>query len=789
MRALMANGLACRRTFERPAVGVALALLGLTMLVGCRPLVEWRPLADWRQQQPIEVTEAVANEIAQSNVPPEVLDALGRDNWRLKITPPNAPAPLGERWQNTTVDRLAAAAQPPDFHSLLSHASSIVATNAAIVVAQRDDPAGLDQLHAAVAEINLSIPLRRAALDALAGLDAPQVNTLLSQLLAQQTKQPEIAVAELIAELVAALSLRESPLSDAQLLELARHESQRVRLAVVEHWARGARRAVPQPIRDLRGDADASVRAAALKMLVHQHLPDTHLALQQALPDHDLTVRLAAIEALGQMGDDEARRLLKPLLKHDGEVIRAAAVSALARAGDSDALTQLAQDKSWRVRAAVVESLLTRTDPESRQLAEKFLSDNSAEVQRRVVATVAQWPLELSGPVLLAALKGSGYLTRKAAREALMERWPPAAEYALDLPADRRTAAWNDLQRRWTEQFPARSTANRASPSGNETSQGKTTDEMVEWFKQWTASRSNEQRQAIAQKLIPQRGAAVDALEAWLAQQGMPPDETLLTELLPQLENEFAVLDELRSNDVRQRRRAAERLSSLSRDQPLRPLVLYRLAQLVELDSDALVWRAALAAMRTSDDPSADRLACAGTSHVSPEVRQGAVEYLSAHPRRAHVELLLPLIEDPNVKLAQSAVRALGDNPALSDAAPLLPLLSASDKFVRLEAATVLTRRAHEQGPPALERLANDLDPKVARSAVMVIGTLGDPMFVPTLIGLLGRGEGVSHLALEQLPKLTASGPVSNTDRQQLSSDEQIARWRTWWQRQAARGK
>jgi len=87
-------------------------------------------------------------------------------------------------------------------------------------------------------------------------------------------------------------------------------------------------------------------------------------------------------------------------------------------------------------------------------------------------------------------------------------------------------------------------------------------------------------------------------------------------------------------------------------------------------------------------------------------------------------------------------------------------LLTTNDKPLRVEVATALTRFGAAAGPPALERLAHDGDPKIRRQVVA---------------------------AMASLTRITGQD-FSKDSGEAAGISDQVARWKRWWQTQAEAG-
>jgi len=226
--------------------------------------------------------------------------------------------------------------------------------------------------------------------------------------------------------------------ADSRRLEALRSPLAQQRLAALEAWNDDAAGPLPPEAIDLRSDPDPRVRAAVMGVLANRRPERALQYLLAALDDHDLSVRSAAVVALGALGGADARTALEGVLKTEGEVLRAAAVAGLAQSGAQGAVFQAAADRSWRVRLAVAREMGRFPGGDAAALARRLLDDPSSGVQQEVVRAVAIWPLEQAGPILLEAMGKNGYLVRKTAAEQLAARWPPAGEYLVDAPVERR---------------------------------------------------------------------------------------------------------------------------------------------------------------------------------------------------------------------------------------------------------------------------------------------------------------------------------------------------------------
>jgi len=719
---------------------------------------------------------------------------LGRDGWiRTTRSHRDAAAHVEptRRWRFPDLEDLLTRPphQRPDFRRLVTDDDPIVATNAAICLARLGDSSGMEQLAEGVRDPDLKLRMRLAAAEALGTVAEPSPVGLLRELVDQYGRHDSNEAAgyipELHAQLVRSLARHVDPVDDPRLVEALRSPASEVRLAAIRAWAGGRRGGLPVEAVDLRTDPDPRVRIAVMAALARRHHPDAHRHLAAALSDHNLRVRIAAIDALGELGGAEARATLEGLLEDEGELIRAAAVSALAAVDAAGGVMAAAGDESWRVRSEVARALVRYPDRKGATLARRLLDDPSSAVQLDVVEAAARWPLGRAGPVLLEAMGKASYMTRRAAAERLAELWPPAAEFPVDGPPQRRVEVLRRLYARFGREIglvDREALAGGASPL----KEAAVSPETVARVEQLLGQLSDPglppavRRQAVRalSDFGPELTAALERL-AVVGHRALP--EPVYHEVLPRHSAVFGALDRMTSDDVSIRRRAAGELEQLAGERPLGRLAVARLATVAVTEPDPLVWQSLLRAV--ADDPSEPsiRLAYAAIGHPSPEVRRRACEHLATHADAKHAPVLLPALEDENVLVQSAAARALGAGGRLDDTEPLRRLLTAANEPLRVDVAVALCRLGDPSGAAALERLARSNDQRVRLQVAAVMGQLGDPSFVPTLIRMLDDRQGIRRAALQSLPKVVGRDVAGGGGERPRHSAERIAAWKQWF--------
>ena len=698
------------------------------------------------------------------------------------VDPGKPPGRETFRWRHPGLDSLLArpAASGVDLHPFLADSDPVVATNAAIGLARSGDDRSAPRLAAAVRAVDQPLPLRCAAAESLALLPGPAALKSLQDLTdefcdlgpgAATVYQPALH-----AELVHGLARHVEAADDPRLLAALQSPAVEVRAETLRAWAAGHRGMLPADAVQLRCDGDARVRAAALAALAARHHAQARQYMTDALRDCDLQVRVAAIAALGELGGGEAIAALGNLLKDRSDRMRGEAVTALAHAGAKQSVLGTAGDTSWRVRIKVAEALAGYPDRDGAAVARTLLDDPSVEVERRVLASVAAWPLELAGPIFLEAMGKTALVTRKAAAEELAQRWPAASDFSSDSLPERRAESLQQLKARFGREFGLVDPVTLASHAEKTSApQSRTTTDAAGRVEQLLRA---EDMKGLAE-FGPDLVAALELL-AVDRHQGLP--EAVYHDVLPHYGAVFVALERLRSPDVLERRRAAEELAAATQKQPLGRLAVMRLSGLIPSESDPLVWQNVLDAVAADPSEPADRIACAALGDHAAEVRRRACEHMAVHPAAAHAKLIVPLLTDANRAVVLAAIRALGAIDPPGDLQPLRQMLAVSDEEVQLETALALGRLHDRAAVAAFDRLAYSDDPKTRVRVAQTLGELGDASCTATLVRLLDdRRASVSRAALMSLPKVVGQDVGQPADAPQTGPTEQIRRWKQWF--------
>jgi HEAT repeat protein len=677
----------------------------------------------------------------------------------------------------------------------LDHPEEPVRLNAAICLARWGDGRALQPCVAIVENVQHRLTTREAAAESLGYLTKPSPAPALGKLLDKFGRYEPSRLMdyspELHADLLRALSRHVDAAHDTRFQEALRAPGVAARQEALAAWGRSSVPELPPAVVDLRADPNPQIRAAAIVMILTKRHPQALDFAKNSLQDADTEVRTATIAGLGRYGGPDALAMLERIMLSEGEVLRAAAVPALREAGALEKVWNAAGDKAWRVRRAVAEQLAMHPERRTSTLAYKFLADDSGEVRRAVVASLEAWPPQMAGPVLLAALKEPTFETRRLAGEQLARRWPPAAEFAADLPPERREQLAAELEARWSAEFGQVDTAMLvAAAAGSATpllpGGYSLTPERLDQLQQLI----DEASRGAALNLPALEGfglEAIDGLERLVLERNVALPDAVYKQFLATRGAEFAALDLLTSQDVNDRRRAADRLEELAKESPPRPLVTARIARLVVAEQDGLVWRGLVAALDADATPAATTVALSALSHESPEVRRMGCELLAKRAAPEHVPVLLAAAQDAHVGTAAAAVKALAVPGMITDPAPLEKLLTSRNTTLRFETARTLHLNGFASGGAALERLAHDIDPEIRRRAAAAMAETGDRAFLPTLVALLNDPTlGVRKTTVDALVALNGTDISVKTGEPLPSLSERIRRWQAWYENQDA---
>ena len=733
---------------------------------------------------------------------------------------PRAGAGPQPRWRHAVVDDWLAtsAARREEIRHLLNDENPTVRGNAAIALARAGlaDALALAELTATLGRINTKLPMRRAAAESLAWVEpataVPWLIDLVDEFSSVAITSDGRAAAqagrsaELHAELLRALAVHARAADEPRFTWALDSRSPLVLIDTLDAW--GTPPTVMSPVETSPGQTlpvqivslcdhpRPKVRLRAIRALAVHHHRQAMPRLIAGLADRDWIVRRSAIASLALLGDDEAIGQLEQLLHDPGEIVRAEAVTALAHTSAWQLTAQALGDESRRVREALAASLAERRDSAAHSLAEQLVTDRAVTVQAAVLAATHDWPHNMAGDVLIGGLTSQAAATRHGCRDELLRRWPAAQALILDVESTlsgshRSESALTDLRKRWHAEFgDAHALAQKAVPAqdaGTATNMSvspellRDVDALLSRYVAAERRGERDEPSLAAWTSLATAPHLLDALGLLVSEHGRTVPDALYDDVLPRLDSTFEVLGHIESNDPQQRRVAAGELRDRAATEPLSPLVVARLRQILVYERDALVWQAVLRAIGGDHYDHAMTLASVALGHDQPMIRRQACEHIAAAANASYAHLLVDALSDTDQSVRRAALRGLAFPRAVDDVTPLLRFMADTDVTMRFEAARTMTIIGSSAGLAALERMAYHNDANVRRMVAEAMGELAQPVFTATLVAMLDDETRVQRTALASLPACVGDATPAQVHDRGNSQAALVDIWQDWW--------
>ena len=748
---------------------------------------------------PIDPSDTSLSPSLSRNDKPDgsIKSALANDAWILRVDPPtssqNAVEPR-RRWRHVGLEDILSHPQSdrPNLSRWLYDDDPIVAANSAIGLARLSQRDTVEPLGEAVRNPGLKLAMRQAAAESLAEVKTARAREMLQELLTQYGQYVDGGyLPELHTELIRAYGRFGSnragsghELDPSVFIHALQSPSPLPKLAAFETMP-PIRFEMQDRIIPLCQDRDPRVRAAAVMFTVDHDLPSARDQTERALHDPVLNVRLAAIRGLGKLVGEDSRSHLHSILQGSAEKMRVAAVDALFAMNDSDAVLSAVHDKSWRVRRAVAANLRPHMGTHSRHVARDLMSDPSPQVARQLVSTIANWPLHKeevlaqAGSLLVQSLSSSSVLVRKEAAALLAEHWPAARDFDPEAPPVKRQSALVQLKADWNRDHPSANAAPNHPRRDRKPISPVALEKVSRLIESLSDPRTPESvRAEMITDLVEQGPPLIDALAVYAIDQKQPLPESIYREVLPQIDAIFDGLDQLASADLTGRRQAMESLGRSFQRAPWGDLALQRLADLVVVDRDPVVWQRAQAAIAEDARPPSVRLHVAGLSHENADVRRRSCQFLGRHAAQHHQTALMLALEDSHPHVAAAAAQALAKAEKLDSPLPLIRLLASRNAEVRLVAATTLGLHGETGGDAALERLALHNDFRIRRQAVQAMGKVARTEFARALAQRLDDQTSIRRAAVVSLEQIFGPPTQNEKDQATPNLEEQVRYWK-----------
>jgi HEAT repeat protein len=296
--------------------------------------------------------------------------------------------------------------------------------------------------------INSDLPVRRAAVEALADRDAPAVTERLLALLDHRDLYVRRAAVD-------ALAGNDAPVVTDALLARLGDPISLVRLAAATALAGRDTRAVTDALLTCLGDREPFVQQAAIRALSRRHTPAVTAALLDRIEAPDPDVPEPEVEA--QSWDELPTQ--PPRVITADSFMRRAAVEALAgrnAAAVTEALMACLDHRDSHVREGAVQALAGRDTPAVTDALLARLGDEDERVRKGAVQALAGRDTPAVTDALLARLEDWDWNVKRAALEALADRDTPGVAEALLAGLDATSPGW-----RWVREALVQALAGR----------------------------------------------------------------------------------------------------------------------------------------------------------------------------------------------------------------------------------------------------------------------------------------------------------------------------------------
>jgi HEAT repeat protein len=549
-------------------------------------------------------------------------------------------------------------------------------------------------------------------------------------------------------------------------------------------------------------ESDPYLRRRFAYWLVLTKHPNAAKMLESHLMDEDFVVRDDALKNLGWLKTPEALAILRKHAARPEPRVRLMAVKGLAHWGVSHLLRFL-EDPSHEVRRSVAEELGRYPTRESALALQELQADASPDVEQAALDATRTWPDNLAIPVLLHGMEHASVQTRRESFRELRRRAELEATFPITAGSETRRAAVQSLAKEWN--LPLHLELER----GSDIPDTKVNRLRVEELRTYLLDAMNPEfpensaRHQLAVKALKESSPDdVPAIETFLLEQPDSPRSGIIRgEVLAVLSPVHAALARLESRNVQERRRAATELKTYTDRQSLSPVAIRTLGQILQKESDALVWRFAMVAILPDHNPDTARIVSWAANHSDSGIRQLAAEFAARHKRPEFADWLLPLLHDSQKAVQLSAIHAAGEcgNRIVIEGLPgsdhesalpgLKPLLSDADARVSLASAIAMSRLGDPLGHDELLRLSHHLDERVRLQVIAAMGTSRQTRFVETLIGIgwTAQTEPVKREVLSSLHQLIPMEKHPPALANATGTDAKIKAWAEWWDQSKVR--
>lgn len=140
---------------------------------------------------------------------------------------------------------------------------------------------------------------------------------------------------------------------------------------------------------------------------------------------------------------------------------------------------------------------------------------------------------------------------------------------------------------------------------------------------------------------------------------------------------------------------------------------------------------------------------------------------------RQRIDVLVPLLKDPDPEVRSTAARAIEHLEAASDLKETLHMLKTGDMGARIAAIYALGEIGGAEVLPPLVYCAGRPEADIRAAAVEILGRLADPSTLPTLMERLGdQNAAIQSRAITALSNFPSSGSLCDRLRPFLEAND-----------------
>ncbi|MCL2743029.1 MAG: HEAT repeat domain-containing protein, partial [Planctomycetaceae bacterium] len=346
--------------------------------------------------------------------------------------------------------------QDKQYLLLRSNAAILLARGYSDNTAQNNSVQLVNLLKQAIENNSLPAEMRCAAAETLAYLDdvpaddfPPLIETVKEKQVSKVNPKTGITenklssgTADLWIELLNSLAQKSAPWEHPCFTEALNAKNPKVRLECVRLWqlrrhiernniAVNRQERLPEAFLEYaKKEVEPLIRAEISEVLGQWKEPSILEILRSDL-NGTAAQRNAAMDALAESNCRTAIPLIREKLRDPIGKNRAKAVEILRKYGLLDDVFKQSDDTAWEVRLEVARALADTCTPQTKEIAEKYLSD-SVRIQDAVLESISAWQIRDSYPFLLKALQCNLKSIRQNAAEKLSLFLPEAKNYNTD---------------------------------------------------------------------------------------------------------------------------------------------------------------------------------------------------------------------------------------------------------------------------------------------------------------------------------------------------------------------